>query len=537
MVLLFIALRKNNNLIEKEEPTFPGESASKGTSAAAKGMTQVVSAVSSGSSTGATAAISGKVFSNIKYINISYSNELENALTTWNPNYFSLGFNTDMPDSLEKRFVNASVPYVFAKNHVNSCFLVNFWEPLMMLLILVGFLVVILVLDWVVSQKKNLNKKSLGYKIILRAKVMILNFLIVQLYGLYGDVVFYAFIDFQTTQPTAGLNLLSLFSILFLATAMLFGFFLHINLLKRYQNVKRHYGGNPETKQHLENWLNDHEGIQVIFGDFKDSSLGCQSFLFILTVRDLLFSLILATLFNHPLTECILILLMNVAMLVYLFIKRPFKEIMAQVQQVVLELITMVVNISVLIMAVWDNRNMKAFDGRMKIGKMLIIINMIFNFIVVFFMLFSLVSQGWEVYKEYKGRTKGKKLRLKAPRNILTSLESSKGGSKTFENELKVTDFVRNNHSENPSETCQGILKTGFEDTFINNPQRNLSEQSQVLDTNMMMIDSAKNVLDTSSIFPSEPAGFSVTSSIRPMDMRRLQVRKRRRKLDHLFQE
>ena len=536
LVLMRIAIPEEEE--EEEEKTFSGQGTSKGTTAAAKGLTQGVSAVSSGGSAGATAAISGKVFSNIKFINISYSSELENALETWNPNYLSFGVSNNMPDSIETRFVNSTVPYVFAKHQVNSCFLINFWEPLIMLVILVLLFLTTLLLDWAISYSKK-DKKSLQYRVITRIKVMVLNFLIVQLYGMYGDVVFYALIEFQNQRLTPGLNLLSVFAILILGGAMILGSFLHINLLKRYQNVKRNFGGNAETKQHFDNWIKDHAGIQVIFSDFKDYSLAPQSFLLILTLRDILFSLILATLFDHPLVECILILLMNIAMLAYLFIKKPFKEMVAQAQQVILELITMVVNISVLILAVFDAKHSEAFDQRKTIGKLLIIVNMIFNFTVVGFMLLLLFLQAWEIYKDYKSRRQEKKLRAKPTRGIfslqnIASLESSKSPSKkVLDNDLKVTDFVRSNTKNNP----EPVHKTLFEETILlNNPQRStLVEENELreptLEASMGMMSSSRNgqnelgQLENSSIIPNA-SGMTLVKSLDP---KRQQIRKRRR--------
>jgi len=431
-------------------------------------MTQAVSAVSSGSSIGASAAISGKVFSNIKFINISYSNDLDNALATWKSNYFTLGFDIEIPRKLEKRFVNGSLPCVFAKHDVNSCFLINFWEPLVMLLLLILFFVVVLGLDWIIGKWKK-DKKSLQYRIITRIKVMILNFLIVQLYGMYGDIVFYGILEFRSTQVTAGINFFSCVVAVLLLVAMILGFFLHIHLLKRYQNVKRNFGQNQETKQYFNKFLADHEGIQVIFGDFKDQSLIHQSFLFVLTIRDILFSVILTTLFDHPLVECVLIFLMSLAMLLYLFIKRPFKDVLGQVQQVVLELITLTVNVAVLILAILDQKELEAFDQRDKIGRFLIMINMVFNFLTVFFMLLCLGQQGYEVYLEYRQRRRcGKNVKLKGSRNIIN-----------LQNVASIVHVNGNNSKkmENSSETCQTILKTKAEDnmmtvSFWKNPQQ-----------------------------------------------------------------
>jgi hypothetical protein len=241
--------------------------------------------------------------------------------------------------------------------------------------------------------------------------------------------------------------------------------------------------------------------------------------------------MILGTLFDHPLVECILILLMNIAMLAYLFIKRPFKEKIAQIQQVVLELFTLVVNISVFILAVFDARHSEAFDQRKTIGKLLIIINMIFNFTVAGFMLLLLVLQGWEIYKDYKSRRQEKKLlRVKPLRSVLglqnmASVDSlSKSPSKkVLDSDLKVTEFVRSN-TKNDSETCQPLNKTLFEETILlNHPQRStLVHENEVREQTLDSSRNGQNEVENSPIIPH-------SSGIKSLDPKRQQIRKRRR--------
>jgi len=490
---------------EEEDTTFSGEGVSKGATAATKAATQIVSAISSGSSIGLSASIAGKVFSNIKFINISYSDELENALETWTSNYFSLGFDTDMPQNMVNRFVEATLPYVFAKHQVYSIFLINFWDPLVMLLILVLFLLFVLLLDWTIPRWRK--KTSLEFKIIARLKLMVLNFLVSQLYGVYGDFVFYAILDLRSTQKTAGMNLLNLFVIVLLIAAMLLGFFLHLNLLKRYQNVKKNLGEN------FERFLSHHAGMRVLFDDFQDSSLARQSFLFILTIRDIVFSVILTTLFDHPLTECVLILLMSIGMMTYLLIKKPFNELAAMIQQVVLELITLAVSISVLILAVFDSKNSEAFNQRERIGKALIIMNMIFNLFVILFMLLGLFMQGWEIYKDYKSK--------KVPRKAFQN--------KTYPqvlNKAKENDKNRVTNRESQSDTNQTMIKSHFDDILF---QRNTLNE-QVIESSIEKNDAKGD--DSSFVVPNQDVHPQILSARQEGIHQELMRIKRRIRID-----
>jgi len=101
---------------------------------AAKAATQAVNALTAGSPSGVSAAVGGKIFSNVKFLNISYSKELEEALGSWGSSFISLGLTPDMPGSVKDKIPEGSVPYVFEKREIPSSFLINFWENLGMLL-------------------------------------------------------------------------------------------------------------------------------------------------------------------------------------------------------------------------------------------------------------------------------------------------------------------------------------------------------------------------------------------------------------------
>ena len=70
----------------------------------------MATAVASGSPIGVSASLSGKIFSNIKYLNISYSQELLDAFQSWDSNFITLGFEPEMPNSIKQRMINHPLP-------------------------------------------------------------------------------------------------------------------------------------------------------------------------------------------------------------------------------------------------------------------------------------------------------------------------------------------------------------------------------------------------------------------------------------------
>jgi len=346
------------------------------------GATQAANIISKGKAISLSAAVSGKIFSQIKYLNISYSGELQVALLTWLPSFVSLGLTPNMPQSMINEIPERSVPYVFEKYDVPSSFLINFWENLGVIVFVTMLWLLFNGLErWLISAKKKPQITS----ILRKGRVMIQNFLITALYGVYGDLVMFSIIEYRTLVFGWNLSLLSFFVSVILLLAMFGSFLYQIKLLQTYQKLKKQ---DPTEPNSLKQFTKDNEGSQVYWKDFKDYSLAPQFFLISLSGRDLIFSLILATMFKHPLVQTILIMILNCLMLAYLFIKKPFESTIDFGQQLFFEFIGFIVNFCVFINAILDTGKYEAIGARQNIGKLIIICNMIFNFVTACFMLF-----------------------------------------------------------------------------------------------------------------------------------------------------
>ncbi len=374
--------------------------------------TQMANIISKGSSLSLSAAVSGKIFSQIKYLNISYSGELQVALLTWLPSFVSLGLTPDMPESMEDRIPERHVPYVFEKYDVPSSFLENFWENL--------GIIVFATTIWMLSKGLELMKSP-----IKKIRILIQNFLITALYGVYGDLVLYSLVEYRTFIFGWNLSLFSLIVSVIMLIVMFVSFWYQTKLLVNYQRIKKHEENN------LEKFKKNHEGSQVLFKDFKDYSLSPQLFLFFLSGRDLLFSLILATTFDYPLPQTILSTISTCLMIVYLFLKKPFESNFDFVQQLFFEFIGLIVNVSVLVNAVLDAGNYETINARNNIGTLVIIANIVFNLVTAVFMLICVFQALREFYREHN-KKQAKKLKSLNLNNRLQGLHASEKSQNNF---------------------------------------------------------------------------------------------------------
>jgi len=359
------------------------------------GVTQAANMVSGGSSLSLSAMVAGKIFSLIKHLNISYSGELQEALLTWKSSFVSLGLTPDLPESFINKIPERPVPYVFEKYEVLSSFLVNFWENLGIIIFGTMLWLLFKGIKLIISPKEKPRTTAL----IQKAHAMIQNFTLAALYGVYGDLILYAIIEYRTFVFGWNLSMLSLITSIILLFIMVLTFFYQIKILLFYQKIKK---SSPNDSKPLEKFKKKHEGSQLFFNDFKDYSYSPQLFPLFLTGRDMLFSLILTTMFEYPLAQTIMITILGCMMIVYLLIKRPFENTFEFAQQLFFEFVGLVVNISCFVNAIFDSGDYQAIKGRNYIGKLVIIVNITFNFVTAVFMVILIGQTLIEFYKERK---------------------------------------------------------------------------------------------------------------------------------------
>jgi len=173
---------------------------------------------------------------------------------------------------------------------------------------------------------------------------------------------------------------------------------------KKYQAIKRQ---SPDA---LDQFINSHPGLQVLYRDYTDKTLSRQAFLITLTVRDVFFSLVICTMFDYPLLQTTIFCANNLFMIFYLIDRRPFKSNYDVAQQVFFELIGLAVNLCVLLNSMY--RNQENTIAVKRIGKFVIGMNMLCNFSVAGLMLLQILMLTREQWQAYRQKKKNKVIRL-----------------------------------------------------------------------------------------------------------------------------
>ncbi len=412
-----------------------------------------------------SASICGKILTNIRYLNITYSSKLQAVFDTWTTSVISFGLDFDMPENLESTLPTRHVPFVFKRYDIPSSFLENFWNNILVLLGVLSIFVFLKTVEYF-SQK---SVQSSFKAIIKTCRIYIQNFFVTLLCGIYGDALLFSLIEYQSIQLEWNLALLSFATSIFflLLTALSFAF--HFRLLLKYQSLK------TKKSQNLENFIQDTKGTQVLYKDYHDKSIWTQSFLPFLILRDLGFSLILALLFLRPRLQILLIFTLNCAMLVYLIVCKPFKERLDLIQQIFFEVAGLTVNISVLVNSQLTDTYKEMLSVRERIGDGIILTNVIFNFVTAGFMALKLIILLKDLYLAYKLKNaKGHSNQRK--QQALGSLKNSSISSASVNTSISRL----NNNSFISQEDSLPIQETSSLDQspFQRNFQQNLVFQS-----------------------------------------------------------
>ncbi len=211
-----------------------------------------------------------------------------------------------------------------------------------------------------------------------------------------GDVVLYSALEFQTAHLD---DLFSNLSVLVCAgfnvlTAVVIYAMIYVNLNIRKSKDK----GESTTKEIEEKW----EHFKAFWGTYRDNFFGQQIFLLVFILRVACFNAIVGYAYEYPLTQSIIIAVINLLMALYLIIMRPLRARINLIQQITFELLLLVFNVSVCILAVADHTKSDAFELRKTLGDIIVNLNLIVPFLSTGFIALKIILLGYEALKNYR---------------------------------------------------------------------------------------------------------------------------------------
>jgi len=368
-------------------------------------MISTVSGVSSAGATAVTVVASGgamgilfgvlhKLLGYIKYLDIAYSPKLASVLDSWNSELISLHVMPDLPEVLQEQLISKPIPVIFVKREIAPTFLENFWEEMIFLFVAIVCYISFTLLVQIFSKQ---GKSKILLKIFKYVRLSILNYFISQVYFSLGDIVTFFTLNvkfFKNGTLTAFMSLLLAFICLIFGAGFLIFHFLILKGLNNFTSSQ--LGTNKKEK-----FLKKYQEFEILFEQWNENSSLKSAYLFLFTLRDIGLNIVISNLYEHPLIQASLFVGMTSAFLLYLILKRPFKKLSENLQQISLEIIVVIIFTFVLLMKSlettneWETRNQR-------LGDVVVILAIIFNFASLVFVIFQTACIIYEYYLRLK---------------------------------------------------------------------------------------------------------------------------------------
>ena len=319
----------------------------------------------------------------LKYLDINYPENLQEVL--YSDHSLPINFISDIPPELQTKFPNSILPRNFQKFDLPSSFFVNFWNDAISLGLLVfGFILIVLTELSTRGCGTTLNSVCLKLRQSLKY-----NFLLAMFFALYGELVFFSSLEFRTNNfvgfgPIVSFTLCLLMNIL--------GVFILAHILVVIK-TRRKIG--LRIVLHTQNqFLSDNDGkwkdYEILFEAYKEQSFIQQAYVPLSIMRFYMFFLIVSYLCSFPLVQTVLINVLNVSMLLLLIIKKPLKRNIELAQYIFKEIIFLIINLCVLVLAILDKNKAEAFGARNALGSTIVWVTTGFSSCVSLCLLFQL---------------------------------------------------------------------------------------------------------------------------------------------------
>ena len=373
-----------------------------------------------------------KIIQYTRYMNISRTQNLEN-LYTQSVATVEIFPMPSLPERFTNDFHETELPYMFAKYELASSFMVNFGNDIVSIFVFMALMLVALLMKWLSKWLRNIHKARL---LIIRAKVYLQNYVIGQVFEAFMDIVFYSAMECRTLALGEKLASLSFFVCMMCLIASVSVLILSFWIIRRYQKHKQHLKKSKlspkEYEVQHEKFNKKYEAIQMLYEDFEDESFKTQAGIMYFGMHNGLFSLIISLLYNVPVLQSTLLIMMCCTLIGFLLTKRAIKSKIDLAEVMFFQLSLLTIEISLLVRAVVGDDS----EGVVEAGSnAVIVLNTVFIFSPYCFMAVKLGISGWGMYKSWKESAGARKRKQKKKKDEI----NVKGRPKIKESLMNTT--------------------------------------------------------------------------------------------------
>lgn len=346
----------------------------------------------------------------IRYIDVAFPPKLQYIFEEQKPSGDLLPFIPSIPNEFASKFEKRPLPEKFGYYELHSSFLVNSWKPLVC--VTATFSLILLVAIITLCTRSGSCLYAALHKI---KEALQWNFFFGLSGTFYTNIILTTSLELRTLHFGSIYNVLS-FTMCIISNAILLVVAIRTIIVLSILWTSRLRRPTSEAHQDEYHLLREkYENYKIILKDYKVDSLVQFAFLPLLILRLCLFGLVIACLFDYPLIQSILIVLISGIMVIYLLLKNPFRHLVEFIEFLLQEVLILIVNICVLIFAVLDQFKIEAYNERETIGTVVIIASLVSAGVAAIYFIFHLFKALRVIYRFLIAHCKSQKPSLAAP--------------------------------------------------------------------------------------------------------------------------
>jgi len=333
------------------------------------------SAISSSNPAAALLAGLSSMLTYIRYMKVNYPSKVQVLFLMSADNPIMLGFDFNIPTFIGKRLIDYSLPDCFDKYDINSNFLNNMWDFLMTLMLMFMVIFAVMILEATTKKFKKLNT-------VIRKTLQMLkwNAPLAMICSSSGDIFFYSSLQFMSSPLNTMSSVVCFIICLIMMVSVIALFILTLKIMKSFYLSRRQHN------QEGENWKKKFTNCEILYAEYEEKTVLSVGYMALFILRGTIFNLTIATLYNFPFIQSIIINVANLSMFGYIIYLRPLKELLGVAQLFITEGVVSTVSVCVLILAILDKANIEGVSTRRQVGDVMAFLIQAFNTLALVFL-------------------------------------------------------------------------------------------------------------------------------------------------------
>ena len=356
-----------------------------------------------------------------KYMELKYPPKLQKVINEQIVNKTSLEIIGTYRDKVQSKIKKYPVPEKFQQYWLHSSFLINFWQNFIYTSLLLLIILVVWILALCTKSCRRTNEVLRKIRDTLKW-----NFFFTYMLSNYDQIIVYTSLDVRTNKLTSPGLVWSLASLLIMNIIIFIIFITTAVIIRRIR--KDVDFGQRRIFSHVNELIRTMKPYEAVFSTFKNSCWSQHTFFFIYSFRISIFYIAIGYMFDNPLAQAVILLIVNIASLLHLCIKRPLSLKVKLVQYITQESLLLIVSTGVFIVAILDFKEQTSAGLRRVIGDIILIVNLLFKFMGIIFILIQLYTGLKLAYQQRKiniRRANVQKRAISVPRIDQSSLSAN----------------------------------------------------------------------------------------------------------------